>query len=183
VVVFLYTGHSFFLSHVRSDRCSFLVARLQLLNTTVSALALTINRVLTTCYDAIYGDTDKDTDASEELNLVVSPLTSIVELQGLYTSNLVDFETAIPVALHSLGCTAEEISAALQRRRDQENVNADVKAIEQRTTIAELKRRERDANAQPDASLSASGAPEKSRATHASTPAPSSPASSTGEDP
>lgn len=71
------------------------VHRLQLLNTTVSSLAITINNVLTTTYTAIYGGDGPEGADGEELNLLVCPLTSISELQGLYTSNLIDFETAM----------------------------------------------------------------------------------------
>jgi hypothetical protein len=129
-----------------SDRRSFCVLRLQLLNTTVSSLAVTINNVLTQTYNAIYGIDD---DGGEELNLLVSPLSSVTELQALYAGGLIDFETALPPALHSLGCTAEEISAALDRRRELEKKQADMKALEEKTAKAELERRERDAN-KPD---------------------------------
>ena len=158
------------------------VRRLQLLNTTVSSLAITVNNVLTTTYTAVYGGDGIEGADGEELNLLVSPLTSISELQGLYTSNLVDFETAIPAALHSLGCTAEEISAALERRRAQEKETADMKKIEEKTAKAELERREKDA-INPPKPETAGGAkkPAKSAAS-APAPAPASPGASSKSD-
>lgn len=121
------------------------MSQLQLLNTTVSSLAITINNVLTNTYTAIYGGDGPEGADGEELNLLVCPLTSISELQGLYTSNLVDFETAIPAALHSLGCTAEEITSALERRREQEKEATEMKKVEDGTVKAELERRKKDA--------------------------------------
>ena len=113
-----------------------------MLNTTVASLALTVNNVLTTTYSAIYGGDDALSDA-DELNLIVAPLTSIVELQGLYTAGLVDFETAVPVALHSLGSTAEEITSALERRREQEKKEKVMQSFEEKTMKAELQAREK----------------------------------------
>jgi hypothetical protein len=54
-----------------------------------------------------------------------------------------------PAALHSLGCSAEEISAALERRRKVEEDVAAMKKIEDKTTKAELERREKDAKNSP----------------------------------
>ena len=102
--------------------------------------------MLTQTYNAIYG---LDEDGGEELNLLVSPLSSVTELQALYAGGLIDFETALPPALHSIGCTAEEISAALDRRRELEKKQAEMKAIEEKTTKAELERREKDAKNPP----------------------------------
>jgi hypothetical protein len=157
----------------------------QLLNTTVSSLAITVNNVLTTTYTAIYGGDGIEGADGEELNLLVSPLTSISELQGLYTSNLVDFETAIPAALHSLGCTAEEISAALERRRVQEKETADMKKIEDKTTKAELQRREKDAKNPPEQQQGGDGASSEKAAKPAASapaPAPASPSASSKSD-
>ena len=113
-----------------------------MLNTTVASLALTVNNVLTTTYSAIYGGDDALSDG-DELNLIVAPLTSIAELQGLYTAGLVDFETAVPVALHSLGSTAEEITSALERRREQDKKEKVMQSFEDKTMKAELQAREK----------------------------------------
>tara|TARA_B110000971_G_scaffold204436_1_gene225904 strand:+ start:315 stop:806 length:492 start_codon:yes stop_codon:yes gene_type:complete len=128
-----------------------------LLNTTVASIALTVNHVLTTTYAAIYGVDDPSVE-TEELNLLVAPLTAITELQGLYTAGLVDFETAIPVALHSLGSTAEEITAALERRREQDTKDKEMKSVEDKTTKAELQAREKLAKHPELAAPAAGGA-------------------------
>ena len=54
-----------------------------------------------------------------------------------------------PAALHSLGCSAEEITAALERRRTQETEEAVVKKAEEKTNLAELDRRAKDAKNPP----------------------------------
>lgn len=88
----------------------------QLLNTTVASMAIMINTVLTACYHAVFGDSLGRTD-SDELMLMTAPLSAASEVQGLYEKGVIDFESAIPAALHSLGCSANEISEALSRRR------------------------------------------------------------------
>jgi len=69
-----------------------------------------------------------------------------------------------PAALHSLGCSAEEISAALERKRKAEDEASAMKKIEDKTTKAELERREKDAKnpPKPEGSGSASGSNPKS---------------------
>jgi hypothetical protein len=114
------------------------------LNTTVASLALAVNDVLTQTYRAIYGGTDED-----ELILTTAPLAATSEVQALYTGGLIDFESAMPAALHSLGCSAEEIAAALERKRKIEEEAAAMKKIEDKTTKAELERREKDAKNPP----------------------------------
>jgi len=86
--------------------------RLQLLNTTVASLALSINEILTSSYRAIYSADDET-----ELILRTAPLSSTSEVQALFTCGLIDYESALPAALHSLGSGSEEISSALQRKR------------------------------------------------------------------
>jgi len=88
------------------------MSQLQLLNTTVASLALSINEILTSSYRAIYG-----TDDETELILRTAPLSSTSEVQALYTCGLIDYESALPAALHSLGSASEEISSALERKR------------------------------------------------------------------
>ena len=111
-----------------------------MLNTTVSSLALAVNDVLSQSYRAIYGGTDED-----ELILRTSPLAATAEVQSLYTAGLIDFESSMPAALHSLGCSAEEIASALERRRKVEKEAEEMKKIEDKTSKAELVRREKDA--------------------------------------
>jgi len=86
-------------------------SQIQLLNTTIAALATFVNTVISTCYRTIYNSED------DELCLVVNPLSSVTEVQGLFTSGIIDYETAIPSAMHALGCTEREIAHALERRR------------------------------------------------------------------
>jgi hypothetical protein len=91
------------------------MSQLQLLNTTVSSISLAVNEVLTKTYHAIYGGSD-DT----ELVLRTAPLAATAEVQSLYQAQIIDYESAMPAALHSLGCSSEEIDAALERRRKAE---------------------------------------------------------------
>lgn len=62
----------------------------QLLNTTVSSLALAVNDVLSQTYRAIYGGDDGD-----ELILTTAPLAATSEIQALYAGQLIDFESAM----------------------------------------------------------------------------------------
>ena len=55
---------------------------------------------------------------ADELVLMTAPLASTTEVQALHDSGIIDFETALPAAMHSLGCTAADIQGALTRRRD-----------------------------------------------------------------
>ena len=99
------------------------MSQLQLLNTTISSLALVINDVLTQSYRAIYGGDDGD-----ELIRTTAPLAA-TSGAALYSGGLIDFESAMPAALHSLGCSAEEIAAALQRRRDADAKQAELQEV------------------------------------------------------
>ena len=91
--------------------------RLQLLNTTVQSLAVAVNAALTATYHAAYSDAPEE----DELVLLTAPLSSTMEVQSLYTSGIIDIESALPTALHSLGLNASAIDGALKRRRDTEN--------------------------------------------------------------
>ena len=88
-----------------------------------------------------------------------------------------------PAALHSLGCSAEEIAAALERRRKQEDEAATLKAAQDKTQIAELDRRQKDAKNPPDRQSSSGGGagPSGSKAP-AAAEAPSKPESELGGD-
>lgn len=89
---------------------------IQLLNTTVASLALSVNSVLTACYKQCYGSVGAY-EEDDECMLLTAALASTTEVQALYTAQLIDFESAIPAALHSLGATASEITYALERKR------------------------------------------------------------------
>jgi hypothetical protein len=106
------------------------------LNTTVASIALCVNEILTSTYNAIYGGDD------DELILRTAPLAATSEVQALYQAQVIDYETALPAALHSLGCTSEEIASALERRRAQEREAEQLKKAQQSTAVAELEARE-----------------------------------------
>ena len=130
--------------------------RLQLLNTTVASIALFVNSVLTQTYHAIYGSGGDE----EELILVVAPLAANKEIEDLYKANLIDFESAMPAALHSLGCSAEEIASAMQRRRDAEAQEKAMNDEREKTERAELKARAKlAANPPPVQATSTAKAP------------------------
>jgi hypothetical protein len=100
--------------------------RLQLLNTTVTSIALAVNRVLTCCYQTIYGNAQE----GDELVLLTAPLASTAEIDQLYSSGLIDISSALPAALHSLGSTASEVAAAVKRREAADKDGTDVKILE-----------------------------------------------------
>lgn len=106
----------------RNEDLSHDLPRTQLLNTTVSGLAITLNSILTACYRACYAGaaiTDED-----ELMLVTAPLSATSEVEQLYTSGVIDWMSALPAALHSLGCPANEITEAVRRRKEKEGQEA-----------------------------------------------------------
>lgn len=86
-----------------------------------------------------------------------------------------------PAALHSLGCSAEEIAAALERKRKIEEGAAAMKQIEENATKAELERREKDAKnpPKPEAGAGSVGGGAKSAAL---APAPVNPKKPESED-
>jgi len=106
------------------------ISQIQLLNTTIAAIALFVNGVLSSAYRTIYNSDD------DELALVVCPISSVTEVQGLYTSGVIDFETALPAAMHALGSTEREIGHALERRRAKE-----VKLEKEREELAATERK------------------------------------------
>ena len=83
----------------------------------MQSLALAVNRVLTACYSACYPGANE----ADELVLLTAPLAAVTEVQALYDSKIIDAETAVPVALHSLGASVAEIDGALKRRRKLDN--------------------------------------------------------------
>ena len=103
-----------------------LVVRLQLLNSTIQSIAIAVNKVLTATYHAVYDDAKE----GDELTLLTAPLCSTAELQSLFEAGVVDIESALPAALHSLGCTAVEIAGAVKRRRKADQYGTDTKLLE-----------------------------------------------------
>lgn len=93
-------------------------ARLQLLNSTVTQLAKSVNRVLTSAYNSIYGDDDEEGEESAQLKLMTAPLSVAEEIERLFTAQLIDYQTALPAALHSLGATTEELENAMERAKE-----------------------------------------------------------------
>ena len=62
------------------------MSQLQLLNTTVTAMALSVNKVLTACYHAVYDDAIE----GDELVLLTAPLAATTEVQELFTAGIID---------------------------------------------------------------------------------------------
>ena len=99
--------------------------QLHLLNSTVSELAKAVNDVLTKSYNLLYppesGGKSVVSAGSVQLRLVTAPLAASQELVSLFTSGLVDHESALPCALHALGLTPTEIEDAKQRMLNRQN--------------------------------------------------------------
>jgi len=81
---------------------------------------------MTATYHAVYDDAKE----GDELTLLTAPLCSTAELQSLYEGGLIDIESALPAALHSLGCTASEIAGAVKRRRQSDESGTDAKLLD-----------------------------------------------------
>jgi len=96
-------------------------ATLQLLNSTVAQLAKAVSGVLTKTYNQLYTDDDENEEEPAVLKLVTAPLAVAEEIEKLYTAQLIDYETALPAALHSLGATTEEIEAAMERAKTKDD--------------------------------------------------------------
>lgn len=103
-----------------------LLVRLQLLNSTIQSIALSVNKVLTATYHAVYSDAKE----GDELTLLTAPLASTAEVQSLYEGGLIDIESALPAALHSLGATAVEVAGAVKRRKSADASGTDAKLME-----------------------------------------------------
>ena len=52
----------------------------------------------------------------DELVLLTAPLASTAEVEALFTNGIIDIQSALPCALHSLGFSAVEIEGAMTRR-------------------------------------------------------------------
>ena len=65
--------------------------------------------------------------------LLTAPLAATTEVQALFEAGLIDIESALPAALHSLGASAVEIDGALKRRREADQAGTDTKLMEAQT--------------------------------------------------
>ena len=143
-------------------------------------MAISVNTVLTAAYKKIYGS-DNPTNPlnDDELMLVVAPLSSCDEVTTLFKEGVIDIQTAIPAALHSLGCSASEIQAALARRKESD---------ESKTTGEQAEKDKNDANLNAEVELKTAMA-ERERANakklvrEASQPASSSSSASSSKSP
>jgi len=102
------------------------MSQLQLLNGTIQSIAIAVNKVLTATYHAVYDDAKE----GDELTLLTAPLCSTAELQSLFEAGVIDIESALPAALHSLGATAVEIAGAVKRRKLADQSGTDTKLLE-----------------------------------------------------
>ena len=92
-------------------------------------MALAVNKVLTACYHVCY----RNAPTGDELVLLTAPLASTAEVQDLFVNGVIDIESALPAALHSLGASAEEIEGALKRRRKAEKGAANTELMTAQT--------------------------------------------------
>lgn len=92
-------------------------------------MALAVNKVLTAVYHACYSDAIE----GDELVLLTAPLAATTEVEALFTAGVIDIESALPAALHSLGASAVEIDGALKRRRTADQSGSDTKLLEAQT--------------------------------------------------
>lgn len=114
--------------------------QLQLLNSTVSQLAKSVNQVLTKTYLALYGE-DGDGEEPPQLRLQTAPLAASEEVERLYNGQLIDLEVALPAAMHALGATTDEVEAALERAKTKEAEKCACEKEEQ-----EWQKKDRDVN-------------------------------------
>ena len=83
-------------------------AEIQLLHSTVRELAVEIGRVLTDCYEAIYGEADVS------VHLCVQPLSPATELLAMHKAGVLPRAMAIERALHSIGASRPQILKAIE---------------------------------------------------------------------
>lgn len=110
--------------------------QLSLLNSTVTQLAKATNDVLTAVYRVVYDDGDAN---PVQLKLHTSPLASAAEVSALFSSQLIDRKSALPMVLHSLGLHTDEIDAAMQRAEENEVAVKEVKEATDAAAIATAK--------------------------------------------
>lgn len=99
------------------------------LNSTVSQLAKAVNMVLSKTYNMLYADDDAETEAPAQLKLQTSPLAASEEIEKLFTSQIIDLESALPAALHALGATTEESEKAMKRGLEREQKKCDCEDV------------------------------------------------------
>ena len=92
----------------------------------MTSIALAVNKVLTACYHTVYDNAQQ----GDELVLLTAPLASTAEIEQLFTNGIIDIESALPAALHSLGCTASEVAGAVKRRNAADKSGTDTKLLE-----------------------------------------------------
>ncbi len=92
----------------------------------MTSIALAVNKVLTACYHTVYDNAQQ----GDELVLLTAPLASTAEIEQLFTNGIIDIESALPAALHSLGSTASEIAGAVKRRGTADQSGIDTKLLE-----------------------------------------------------
>ena len=129
------------------------MSQLQLLNSTISSIAVSLNTCLTQTYRAVYGG------ATDDLVLVTSPLASVNEVVALFQAGIMDIDLAMPVSLHSLGVNSKEIREALERNLSKREGG---KTVDERRSDLELKAAEK-AIQQQDVSIAVSKAELKER--------------------
>lgn len=86
--------------------------------------------MLTAAYHGCYSDANED----DELSLLTAPLASTAEVRDLYQAGLIDVESALPTALHSLGMSSNEIEGALKRRREADKNAPNAELMEAQTS-------------------------------------------------
>ena len=64
---------------------------------------------------------------------MTAPLSATSEVQALHDSGIIDYETAIPAAMHSLGCSVSDIEAALKRKREAAASASDTTLLDSQT--------------------------------------------------
>ena len=85
----------------------------------------------------LYGDDDAEGEEPAQLRLQTSPLASSDEVQKLFAAQIIDLESALPVALHALGATTDEVKSALERGLERQKKQL---AIEEEERSLRLKR-------------------------------------------
>lgn len=143
--------------------------RLSLLNTTVSQLAKSVNRVLTIAYRDIYSQ-GSDDDIGQ-LQLLTSPMAATEEVLQMYSAGLIPVDLAMPAVLHAIGATKEDIDRAVRDAKNKEDEKrlSDSKYQEFTTKDRQLALEEReialqkhnDKDRRPTTEKQASDSPEK----------------------
>ena len=70
-------------------------------------------------YSDIYGD-EGTSDEPASLTLLTAPLAATDEVISLFSSGLAPMEIALPAALHAIGANKDEIDAALEKAKKEE---------------------------------------------------------------